>query len=114
MLEVSSKRGARKGEIMRSSAILVLAAVCVLALAVVAAAETNKFGVADVQRITFSGAVLIGETLLPAGEYEVRHTMQGENHIMVFQQLNVVKPAEAQAKCTLVPLPKKADRTEKT
>ena len=99
---------------MRLSTILVLAVVCVLALAVVTAAQTNKYGVADIQKITFTGPVWIAGTLLPAGEYEVRHTMQGEDHIMVFQQLNVVKPAEAQVKCTLVPLQKRADRTEKT
>jgi hypothetical protein len=40
--------------------------------------------------------------------------MQGEDHIMVFQQLNVAKPVQAQVKCTLVPLQKRADRTEKT
>jgi hypothetical protein len=93
-----------EGEIMRSSTILVLAVVCVLALAVVASTETNKYGVADVQKITFTGPVLIRGTLLPAGEYEVRHTIQGEDHIMVFQQLHVEKPAQAQVKCTLVPM----------
>jgi hypothetical protein len=49
---------------MRSSMILVLAVVCVLALALVATSETNKFGVADIQKITFSAPVLIGTTLL--------------------------------------------------
>lgn len=27
----------------------------------------------------------IGDTLLPAGEYEVRHTVEGREHVMVFQ-----------------------------
>ena len=35
--------------------------------------------------------------------------MDGDNHIMVFKQLRTNKPAEAKVKCTLVPLPHKAD-----
>jgi hypothetical protein len=99
---------------MRSYTILVLTVICVLALGVLATAEINKFGVADVAKITFSGPVRIGNAQLPAGEYEVRHTMEGENHIMVFRQLNVTNPAEAHVRCTLVPLSQKATRTAKT
>jgi len=99
---------------MRSYTILVLAVMCALALGVFATAENNKYGVTDVAKITFSGPVRIGDAQLPAGEYEVRHTMEGENHIMVFRQLHVTNPAEVHVKCTLVPLSQKAERTAKT
>jgi len=99
---------------MRSYTILVLAVVGVLALGVLATAENNKYGVADVAKINFTGPVRIGDAQLPAGDYEVRHTMEGENHIMVFHQLNVTRAAEARVKCTLVPLSQKATRTATT
>ncbi|HXY52969.1 MAG TPA: hypothetical protein VEI01_26215 [Terriglobales bacterium] len=99
---------------MRSYTILVLAVAGALALGVLATAENNKYGVADVTKITFTAPVRIGDAPLPAGDYEVRHTMEGENHIMVFRQLHVTNPAEAHVKCTLVPLSEKATRTATT
>ena len=98
---------------MQSSKIVVLALISVLALAVLATAG-NKFGVADLRSINFTGNVRIGDVLLPQGEYEVRHVMEGENHVMVFYKLGAGKPVEARVKCTLVPLPQKADQTQKS
>jgi hypothetical protein len=49
--------------------------------------------------------------LLPAGEYVVRHTMQGEEHIMVFERAS--SQEEFKVKCTLVPLTQKADQDRK-
>ena len=98
---------------MQSSKIVVLALISVLALAVLATAG-NKFGVADLRSINFTGNVRIGDVLLPQGEYEVRHVMEGENHVMVFHKLGVGKPMEARVKCTLIPLPQKADQTQKS
>ncbi|MGA2002632.1 MAG: hypothetical protein ABSG70_04580, partial [Terriglobales bacterium] len=57
--------------------------------------------------------VRVADTLLPAGNYEIRHVMEGENHIMVFRQVGVRKPIEVRAKCTLVPLPEKAADSQK-
>ena len=42
----------------------------------------HYFGVADLQKITFLDPIRVGETLLPQGNYEVRHVMEGDNHIM--------------------------------
>jgi hypothetical protein len=98
---------------MQSSKIVVLALISVLALAVLATAG-NKFGVADLRSINFTGNVRIGDVLLPQGEYEVRHVMEGENHVMVFYKLGAGKPVEARVKCTLAPLPQKADQTQKS
>ena len=89
--------------------IAVLALVCISGLAV---AELNKFGVADVQKVTFTDPMKVGDVVLPKGEYKVLHTMDGENHIMVFTQLRATKPAEARVKCQLVPLQEKAKRTQ--
>jgi hypothetical protein len=48
--------------------------------------------------------------LLPAGDYNVTHEMQGQTHIMIFKQKGGT--AEAKAKCTLTPLATKATRSE--
>jgi hypothetical protein len=84
---------------------------CVLAMASVMLATQNQYGVADIRQVTFNEPIYVGNALLPAGQYEVKHTMQGETHIMVFKQLHVKSPAEAQVKCNLVPLEKKAEQT---
>ena len=83
---------------------------CALALCSIATAGVNKMGIHDVSRVTFSSAVRVGTALLPAGEYIVRHTMEGQDHVMVFQ--NVEGKEVAKVKCTLVPLAKKADKSE--
>ena len=72
------------------------------------AAKANKYGVADVRRFTLSSPTRVGDVLLPQGDYEVRHEMEAENHIMVFKQLGKSHPAEARVKCNLVPLQEKA------
>jgi hypothetical protein len=96
---------------MRATRIATLLALFVICVSMFSVAERNKFGVADTQRVVFSKAVRVGDVVLPKGEYKVQHTMQGEDHIMVFTQLNASKPATTRAKCQLVPLPKKADQT---
>src|SRR5579864_1732643 len=71
----------------------------------------NHLGIADVRQITFSTPVRIGTTLLPAGDYEVRHTMQGDEHIMVFTSRKG-KGESVKAKCNLVSLPGKSGQTQ--
>jgi len=97
---------------MRSFKVVVASAICVFGLSLLAAATQNKFGVADSRSLTLTAPTLVGDVLLPAGDYKVTHTMEGENHIMVFKQLNTKKPAEARVKCQLVPLAQKATREE--
>jgi hypothetical protein len=116
MLELSFhvRRTKVKGEKqMQSLKLLSLVVVCALMLAVVALAG-NTMGIADNQKISFSGMVRIGDVVLPQGNYEVRHQMEGQTHIMIFQKLGSGKPVEARVKCSLVPLPQKATKTSKT
>ena len=84
--------------------------VCLLTAIVVA--KTNKYGVSDVRKVSFTAAIRVGDTLLPQGDYEVRHLMEADNHIMVFKQLGAGKSAEARVKCNLVQLKQKADRDQ--
>ena len=86
--------------------------VVILCLTSVLQAGTNKYGVADVRKVTLTAPTRVGDVLLPQGDYEVRHMMEAENHIMVFQQLGASKPAQARVKCNLVALKEKADQTQ--
>lgn len=83
---------------------------CVFALVSMVMAAEN-LGIRDVSRITFAAPVRVGTALLPAGDYVVRHTMEGQEHIMVFQPVRGKGP-EVKVKCTLVPLGQKADQTQ--
>jgi hypothetical protein len=97
---------------MQTLKALVLVVVCLLMVAVVASAGENM-GVANSQRISFTGNVRIGDVLLPQGDYEIKHVMEGENHIMAFKKLGGGKTVEARVKCSLVPLTEKSKTTEK-
>jgi len=83
---------------------------CVLALGLVAVAANNNMGIKDVGQVSFLAPVRIGTTLLPAGDYEVRHTMEGQDHVMVFKNMRGKAP-ELKVKCMLVQLEKKSDQT---
>ena len=98
---------------MRSMKSLILVSICIVALGVLIAAKPNEFGVANTQIVSFDQPIYVGNVLLPKGDYQVTHTMEGADHIMVFSQLHTPKPAEARAKCTLVALPAKAKTNEK-
>lgn len=97
---------------MRNVLAGILVLICVFMLAAVATAE-NQLGIADKYQVSFSERVRVADTLLPKGNYEIRHVMEGSDHIMVFRQLGAKKPAEVRAKCTLVPLPAKANDDQK-
>jgi hypothetical protein len=87
-------------------------AMCVLGLSLFAVAKANQFGVADSRTIQITAPTRVGDVVLPEGTYRVLHTMQSQDHIMVFTQLHSKKPAEARVKCQLVPLTTKATRDE--
>ncbi len=89
-----------------------VALLMLVSMAGLAMAALNQYGVADVQKVTFSDAMKVGDVVLPKGEYRVQHTMEGENHVMVFTQQKVSSPAEARVKCQLVKLNGKAERTQ--
>jgi len=97
---------------MRQIFVGILILMCVFMLGAVAVAE-NQLGVADTYRVSFSEKVRVADTLLPQGNYEIRHVMEGTDHIMVFRQLGTKKPVEVRAKCTLVPLSVKATDDQK-
>jgi hypothetical protein len=98
---------------MRFVKVMLVVAVCVLGLSVLASAGLNQFGVADTQQIKFDNPIWVGNTLLPSGNYQVLHAMEGDAHIMIFKQQGGKKPVEARVKCQLVPLQAKASQTEK-
>jgi hypothetical protein len=90
-----------------------IAAVLVVLLAGLAFAGQNQFGVADVYKVNFAEKTIVADTQLPSGNYEIRHVMEGSDHIMVFKQVGVKNPVEVRAKCTLVPLADKAADNQK-
>jgi len=89
---------------------VILLMVYVLGLSCAMFAAANSMGIQDVSHITFVAPMRVGGALLPAGEYLVRHTMNGQEHVMVFESVKT-KAVEAKAKCTLIPLTKKANET---
>jgi hypothetical protein len=97
---------------MRHTFVGILILMCVFILGAVSAAE-NQLGIRDNYQVNFSEKVRVADTLLPKGNYEIRHVMEGSDHIMVFRQLGTKKPIEVRAKCTLVSLGAKATRDEK-
>jgi hypothetical protein len=90
----------------------ILILMCVFMLGAVSAAE-NQLGIADRYQVNFTEKVRVADTLLPQGNYEIRHVMEGSDHIMVFRQMGTKKPVEVRAKCTLIPLGAKADQDQK-
>lgn len=82
----------------------------VLLVGVMAVAGTNSMGVRDISHVTFVAPVRVGTAVLPAGDYVMRHTMEGENHVMVFQRAH--SKDVFKVKCTLVPLPNKAQKNQ--
>jgi hypothetical protein len=94
---------------MRSLKVLCMF-MCVLALAAIAVAGPNSMGIRDVNKVTFNAPMRVGTVVLPAGDYVVRHTMEGQDHVMVFKPVR--GKDEFKVKCTLVPLPQKAEHNQ--
>ncbi len=91
------------------TALLILA---VLILTGTAQAAAGTYGIADKRQVRFDHPVWVGTVLLPAGDYEVQHTMQVEEHVMVFRQMFAKRPAEARVECTLVPVAKPVEQDQ--
>ena len=90
--------------------IAALLAVIVVVACLSLAAKDNPMGIAEKQTIRFTAPTVVGGALLPAGEYNVLHQMNGQTHVMIFKQIG--GKAEAKANCNLVPLKAKAERNE--
>jgi hypothetical protein len=86
---------------------------CVLAFVSLAAAGEKALGIRNEYRVTFVAPIRVGTALLPAGDYKILHTMEGQDHIMVFQPVRGNAP-DVKVKCTLVPLAQKADHDRTT
>lgn len=86
------------------------AVLCVCLLAYGLGARAESPGIHEVNRVTFAAPIRVGGELLPAGDYVVRHTMEGADHVMIFQSLNHKHP-DVKAKCQLIELGNKADQT---
>lgn len=93
---------------MRFLKFLPVLCVCLLAFRSPMTAENP--GTHEVNRVTFVAPIRVGGELLPAGDYVVRHTMEGTEHVMVFQSVNH-KHTDVKAKCQLIELGNKADQT---
>jgi hypothetical protein len=92
---------------MRQVLAAILIVLCFGMLSSVLIAE-NSMGISDKYQVSFVEKVRVADTVLPKGNYEIRHVMEGSDHIMIFRQLNTRKPIEVRAKCTLVPLNERA------
>jgi len=79
-----------------SVGILMCAFMCVSMLSALSAAE-NQMGIADKYRANFPEQFRVADTLLPQGNYEIVHVMEGADHIMVFRQLGTKKPIKVHA-----------------
>jgi hypothetical protein len=85
--------------------------VAVVLLCTVALAS-ESLGIHNTGSVKFETAVRVGATVIPAGEYTVRHTMEGQDHIMTFT--SPAKKAVYKVKCSLVPLDHKAKIDQQT
>ncbi len=95
---------------MQSSKIVAVL-LCLFAFVAMASAGEKTPGMRQVYHVTFVEPVHVGNVLLPAGDYTIRHEMEGQDHYMVFQE-HGKKGADVKVKCTLVPLEHKAVRNE--
>jgi hypothetical protein len=82
--------------------------VVVLFLSAMVVASEKNLGIHAVADVTFESAVHVGATVIPAGEYTVRHSMEGQDHVMTFARTG--KKDVYKVKCTLVPLDHKASQ----
>lgn len=83
----------------------------VLLLCVCASASSNTFGVRDVSHVKFDVPTQVGSVVMPAGEYTIRHSMEGQDHIMAFSRGGSKEVFKV--KCTLVQLDKRADQDQR-
>ncbi|HET9408224.1 MAG TPA: hypothetical protein VFO39_13370 [Candidatus Sulfotelmatobacter sp.] len=94
---------------MRIFRIISVVLISLLMLSLVASAADKGLGISENRNITFSSSVRLGNNLLQPGDYNVRHTMQGEEHIMIFRRAGAKD--EVKVKCNLVKLAQKAPQT---
>ncbi len=93
-----------KGTKVLALMLLILAGVYAMS-----ADEVKTYGVGQTRTIQLDESAKVGTALLPAGSYQVTRLMDSGNHVLAFKNRN--KKEVARVNCTMVDLPKKADRT---
>jgi hypothetical protein len=73
-------------------------------------ASVNAMGIHDVSHVWLDQPTRIGSVVLPAGDYRIRHSMEGQDHVMALQ--NGGSKTVFKVKCTLVPLGHKASQNQ--
>jgi hypothetical protein len=73
------------------------------------AGNEATMGVGKINSVTFSQPMKIGTSVLPQGTYQVKHVMEGENHIMVFTGKTKGVP-EVRVRCKMENLPARASQ----
>ena len=91
---------------MKNKTVMLCLVVAIAAVSC-AAADVNW----QPRNVTFSEAVIVGGTPLPAGDYKVEHVMKGDEHVMVFTNVDN-KKLRAESKCHMVQSPEKQKRAE--
>jgi hypothetical protein len=72
------------------------------------AADASNLDVGKSWTLTLYQPTRVGATLLPAGDYNVRHLKDGDGHVLAFKS---GKKEIARVGCKMEQLPSKADRT---
>jgi hypothetical protein len=85
-----------------ATALLLLIAVAAMA------SNASNWDIGKTWTVNFDDPVRVGTTLLPAGDYTVRHIKDGEQHVLVF---NAGKKEIVRVNCVMEQLPKKAQET---
>ncbi len=62
---------------MRSAKSVIAIIIGVFLLGAFALAGRNQMGISDVYKVNFAEKVRVADTLLPSGDYEIRHVMEG-------------------------------------
>jgi hypothetical protein len=75
-----------------------------------AMASVDAMGIHDVSHVWLDQPTRIGSVVLPAGDCTIRHSIEGEDHGMAFQ--NASSKIVFKVKCTLVRLGQKASRDQ--
>jgi hypothetical protein len=73
-------------------------------------ASPNPMGIHDLSHVWFDQPTRVGALVLPAGNYTVRHSMEGEDHVMAFQ--NAASRTVFKVRCRLVPLGHRASQDQ--
>lgn len=72
------------------------------------AADASNVDVGKSWTLTLYKPTRVGATLLPAGDYNVRHLKDGDGHVLAFKS---GKKEMARVGCTMEQLPKRAETT---